>query len=409
MLNADDAAALIRSHSTVAVTNFCAEPLTLTAALWRRAAELRDVTILSGMMVSGYPFLSIPNTPFRLRTWFMPGALLGMGGSDIPADFVPLSWGQVGPYLAKAACDVALIQVSPADRDGYHSLGISVAHTRALFESTRLIIAEVNEGMPRTMGDSLVHESQIGVLVPAAYALPAFPHRPGDAIDSRIGRAVADLVPDGSTLQFGIGTIPGEVVGGLQARGARDLSIVAILTDPAMDLIRSGACRAAGPQAAVGELLGSAELYRWCDANPAIRMASVAETHSLRGFAGFDRLVSVNSALEVDLYGQVNSEFVNGRQVGGMGGSIDFSMAAQGEGALSIIALRSSTSGGISRIVERLNVPAVTIPRALTQIVVTEHGVADLRGRSVRERARLLADIADPAARDALRHRAASL
>ena len=409
ILTADAAAALVPSHSRVIVASLSAEPRTLTAALWRRHAELRDVTIISGMLLNGYPFLDGKDSPFQLRTWFMPGTLLGLDANDIQAQFLPASWSQTIRYLASSASDVALIQVSPADGNGYHSLGISASQGKALLEGTKLIIAEVNEAMPYTCGDSLIHQSRIGALVHASYPLPEFPHRPGDAIDARIGQRIAELVPDGATLQFGIGAIPGAAVRALANRNARDLSLISQLTDPAMELMVAGGCRTDRPAATIGEILGTHALYKWVHRNPAIDMADATRTHGIRSLCNIDRLVSVNSALEVDLYGQVNSEYVDGRHVGGIGGSIDFAMGAQAEGALSIIALRATTKRGVARIVPQLTTPAVTIPRTLTQIIVTENGVADLRGKTVRERAHVLAHLADESSREALLHHAGKL
>jgi 4-hydroxybutyrate CoA-transferase len=293
--------------------------------------------------------------------------------------------------------------VSPADGDGFHSLGVCTSLTPPMLHGAGLVIAEVNRHMPRTRGHSLVHRSQIDVLVLADHEIPAFPHREGDETDRRIGERAATFVPDGATLQFGVGTIPGATVRALIGEGRRDLRILSQLTDPAMHLIDAGAGVSDGPAAVVGDILGSQDLYRWVDGNPAISMVSDAlESHGLETIARWAPLVSINSALEVDLYGQVNSEVTDGRTVGAIGGGLDFAMAAQMPGGTSVIALRSATRHGASRIVPVLPAGPVTQPRSLQQFVVTEYGVADLRDRSVRERAVALAGIAHPDHRDAL-------
>ena len=407
---AQEAASFVASGQTVAVEGLGGEPLSLTAALWARAPQLRDVTIVTGMMVTGYPFLAMPDSPFRLRTWFMPGTLLGGSFRDVRADFLPLSWAQTVVYLDQLQPDVALIQVGPANAEGFHSLGVCTSMTRPMIRSARLVVAEVNARMPHTGPGSLVHRSDIDVLVSADHDLPAFPHREGDEIDRRIGERAAEFVADGDTLQFGIGTIPGATVQALLGAGRRNLRIISLLTDPAMHLIEAGAAVTDGPKAMVGDILGSQELYRWVDGNESIRMvADARETHGLENMLRWSPLTSINSALEVDLYGQVNTEIIDGRHVGAIGGGIDFAMAAQLPGGTSVVAVRSTTTHGASRIVPVLPAGPVTQPRALIQHVVTEHGVADLRNRTVRERAVALAQIAHPDHRDMLRAAAGRL
>lgn len=400
---AEEAASLISSGQTVAVAQLGAEPITITAALWARAEELADVTIVTGMMLTGYPFLKLPATPFRLRTWFMPGALLGQSFRDVNADYMPLTWAQTARWLGRLKPDVALIQVSPEDEDGFHSLGVCTSMTPAMMSGARLVVAEVNPQMPRTRGHALVHRSRIDVLVPADHPIPEFPHREADETDQRIGALAAAFVPDDATLQFGVGTIPAATVSALIRAGRKGLKVLSQLTDPAMHLIEAGACIADGPSAVVGDIYGSQALYRWAHDNPAVRMVSDAtQSHGLEGASGWAPLVSINSALEIDLYGQVNSEMTGGRVVGAIGGGLDFAMAAQLPGGTSVIALRATTRHGGSRIVPVLPAGPVTQPRALLQFVVTEFGVADLRDLSVRERAAAIAGLAHPDHRDAL-------
>lgn len=402
-LSAQDAVSAIRPGMTVALGHVGVEPLSLTAALWERGPELRDVTLLAGMMLTGYPFLKDERLreAFRLKTWFMPGSLLGPS-ANVAADYLPFDWMQTARFLVSGVTDVALVQVGEADEDGYHSLGVSVGQHLPMLRGARKVIAEVNPAMPRTGGAALVHHSRLDVLVRAEHPLIPFPHRAAGAADVAIANSVAAYVPDGATLQFGIGSIPGAVLDRLVDDGRRDLVIHSQVTDPARRLIEAGCCRADGPAARVGEVLGSEELYRWADRNPAIEMVDAFGTHAPEALAQVGNLVSVNSALEVDLYGQVNSESLDGRQVGAIGGSLDFAIGAQFPGNTAVIALRAATRDGASRIVPCLPAGPVTTQRSLVQIVATEYGVADLRGLSVSERAVALANLAAPERREAL-------
>jgi acyl-CoA hydrolase len=362
------------------------------------------------MMVTGYPFLKDPDSPFRLKTWFMPGTLMSGDMRDVKADYLPFGWTQAARYLRSGVVDVAIVQVGEADAEGYHSLGVSVGQHRPMVDGARLVIAEVNAAMPRTRGDSLIHESRIDVLVRGDHELIAFPNRVPGEIELAIGRRAAELVPDGATVQFGIGSIPGAMLKGLIELGRRDLHILSQVTDPARELIEAGCCaRDGGPVALVGEVLGTTDLYRWSHENPAIEMADALSTHALESFCGRGSFVSVNSALEIDLLGQVNSEWLGGRQAGAIGGSLDFGIAAQMERNRSIIALNSATNKGKSRIVPMLGQRPVTIQRSLVEFVVTEYGVADLRTLTAAERARALAAIAHPDHRESLEKAAAEI
>ncbi len=408
--SAADAVAAISSGMKVAIGTFSAEPLVLTTALWERAAELADLTVVSGMLMN-YSFLkSRPN--IRLRTWFMPGTLLKESAGKIDAEFIPLTSVQAVRYFESAKdIDVALVQVSPANADGLHSFGINTSNTRAMVNAARFVIAEVNEDMPFTLGDSLVHESELDLLVASNRTLPDFPNRPAtDEADIAIGQHVAQLVGDGSTVQVGIGSIPGAVVDGLIQLKRKNLFFISLLSDPVRKLIEAGCCVEQNPKAVVVQVMGTRELYRWVAHNPAIALVDALTTHSLEKLHARKNMVSVNSALDIDLFGQVNSEMLDGRQAGGIGGSMDFAMGAQFEGSLSIFAMRSTTTSGASKILPRFKGGApVTIPRSLVHIVVTEHGVADLRNLSVRERALALANIAHPTHRPGLLDAAASL
>jgi 4-hydroxybutyrate CoA-transferase len=315
--------------------------------------------------------------------------------------FLPVAWSGAMAEITERPVDVALVQVSPPDVNGWLSLGISVSYTLPAVRRARTVIAQVNKNMPFTMGNSLIHMSEIDAAVEIDSPLPSFPFRPVGEVALKIAETVARLVPDGATLQPGIGALPSEVLRILAARGAK-VRLHSMLTDAGIELAEQNGCR--GRPAIVGEVVGSTSLYEFVDRNHSVLLAPANETHSLSALLSVSPFVSVNSALEVDLFGQVNLEFMDGIQAGGVGGSLDFAIAAAQPGNLSILALRSTTGGGsVSRIVARLGPDPVSIPRTLTQVIVTEHGVADLRGCSVAERAERLIAVADPDHRAELR------
>ena len=402
-VTADEAVARINPGMVVATSSLSSEPVALLEALASQAHRLEPIELLSGMFLKGYEALGehLGNS-IHLVTWFMPGSLLGNIEIGPNCNFLPLTWAQVCRYVRDRKIDVGFIQVSPANDEGYHSLGISVSLNKNIITSADLVIAQVNSFMPFTEGDTLVHESDIDLFVQDDRGLPAFPHRKADERDTEIATIAAELVPSGSTIQVGIGTIPSEILHVLASSDRSDLRVHSQVTDAARELMESGRCSSDLPNALVGDILGSEDLYRWVDHNKSIRLEDASLTHGLNGLAKVKNFVSINSALEIDLYGQLNSETLNDRQAGGIGGSIDFMMGAEFEGNRSIVAFPSTTGRGKSRIVESLAEGPVTVPRSLVQYVVTEFGVADLRNKTSLERAVALASIAHPDFRDSL-------
>lgn len=404
-VTAAEALSVVEPGMTVASASLSAEPTALLHALAARTKELTGpITLVSGMFLDGYAALSpYLGHDIHLRTWFMPQTLLGDVGLGPHVDFLPLSWVQTYRYVLDSTPDVCLIQVSPPDDNGFHSVGISASVNKALAQRAHTVIAQVNPQMPYTFGDTLIHESEIDYLVDHDAPLAPFPHRRPDEIDDLIAGHIVDLIPDGATIQGGIGKVPEAVLRRLTSSGHSDLLITSQLTDAGRDLIEAGGCRTDGPAAIVGEVVGSADLYRWVHREARVELQPAPQTHGLAALATRRRFVSVNSTLEVDLYGQLNSEVVSRGQAGGIGGSVDFMMAAQLDDALSIIALPSTTARGRSRIIPVIDRGLVTAPRTLTQIVVTEQGIADLRGLTVGQRAEALLSVAHPDHRDDLR------
>lgn len=402
-VSANDALHQVRSGMLVASGGLSAEPIVLLEALAERARETPSVTLLGGMFIDGYRALS-PHlgNAIRLETWFMPLTLLGDVGMGPDVDFLPMTWTQVCRYVETLEIDVCLVMVSPADENGYYSLGISSSLNSFLVKRSRVVIAQVNDEMPYTLGDSLVHESQIDFIVEHSSPLPPYPLRPPGDLDAVIGRYVAGLIPDGAMLQCGVGTIPEAVARRLAEEGRSGLRITGMLTDAGRGLVKAGCCVPDGPAIVVGEVCGSPDLYRWVDRNPAMVAKDGLHTHSLQALAEYPIFVSVNSTLEVDLFGQVNSEVLRSGQAGGIGGSVDFMMGAMFGDNRSVVALPSITSRGVSRIVPSITKGLVTAPRTLVQFVVTEFGVADLRFLSASRRAEALANISHPDHREEL-------
>jgi len=409
-LSANEAVGYVESGMTVCFPHLSAEPTALTAALWERAADLTDVTVYSGMLLSGYKFLGMPAAAnIRFKTWFMPGTLLRKSAGDVQADYLPMTWAQCAHFLNETQMDIGMIPVSPADSDGYHSLGLNCTVSRALLERSRFVIGQVNANVPRTLGNSRAHSSQFDVLVDATEPLIEYPARPTDEVDGAIGRYIAELVPDGSTLSFGVGGIPGAAAEALISKGSRNLKFINTFTDPVMNLIEAGCADAKLPNAYCGEIFGTNELYKWVSGNKALSLTDARETHTPEAFVERKTVVSVNSALEVDLLGQVNAETIKGRQAGAMGGLVDFAVGGQVEGGQFILGLRSRTNSGKPRIVSRLDANIVSLSRTFVETVVTEFGVAHLRNLSVNERAVALARIAHPDDREHLLAEAANL
>lgn len=401
-VSASEAMEVLRPGMLVLTGGLSAEPIILLEALAERSKGVSGLTLLCGMLLDGYRALSPRlGNEIRLETWFMPQTLLGDIEFGPNVDFLPMSWTQTCRFVQSLDIDVCLVQVSPADQDGYHSLGVSTGMNPIAVSRSRVVIAQVNKEMPFTLGNSLVHESQIDFVIEHTEPLRPFPHRAPDERDALIGRFVADLITDDSTIQCGVGTIPESVLRCLASDGRTGLLLTSMLTDSGRKLIESGSCVADEP-APVGEVCGSQDLYRWVDRNPAVHLLDGLHTHSLNVLATRRKLVAINSTLEIDLYGQLNSEILDSGQAGGIGGSLDFLIGAQFPDATSVIAFPSTTSRGASRIVPQISRGIVTAPRSLVQFVVTEYGVADLRSLTVARRAEVLAEISHPDCRDEL-------
>lgn len=410
-VNAEEAVGALKPGWRLCLPLCCGLPQTLLDALVMDAHRLKGMEIVSGLQIS-YPFLAEGlEESFTFRTWQCAPAIrhhLETGR----VKYIPMRQGDAvrvfgpdGPWPV----DAALIQVSPPDSEGRCSLGTSIGHSLPLALQAKLVIAEVNQRMPRVLGQGFIHLSQIDFVVESDRDLLEFPSggKPGEK-ERAIGRLTAPLIPDGATVQIGLGAIPEAIMDLLAEK--QDLSFYAMGIDKMVDLVEAGAVRQdSGPAITVTEILGSRKIFDFVHQNPLVEGRSLLEVINSRTAGHIPRFCSVLSALEVDLTGQVNAETIKGKQVSAVGGSFDFLQGALfSKEGVAIIALPSTTPGDkISRIVPRLSAgSAVTTPRHSVQYVVTEYGVAELWGRSLGERALALARVAHPAFREELEREA---
>lgn len=406
-----DAVGRLRAGMKVLLPAGCGDPSALVDEILCQADRLAPLTLMGGLRVDDYPFGAAAYAgKIRFATWHMSARLAEAAGRG-DVDFVPARYFDTVSLFAAGgpwAPDAVLVHTAPPDRGGYLSLGVSVSYALPAARKAPLVIAQVNPRMPRTLGNAFLHRSQVDVWTGADRALLEYPPTPVGEIERRIAGSVADLVPDGATVQVGVGSIPQAVMEALT--GKKDLGVHSLLVDHMLPLVRSGVITNARKRLHpgrmdVGEIMGTAALFAWAHENPVVNMEPSDVVHDPQVVGGLGDFVSVNSALEVDLLGQVNAESVDGRQVTGVGGQFDFVLgAARATGGRSIIALPATAArGSRSRIVARLAPGArVTTPRFLADYVVTEHGVAALRGKSEAGRARELLHVADPAFREIL-------
>lgn len=374
------------------------QPRTLLRALADRARGLSRVELAAGMFFSDYSVLAAPS--IRFRSWFPPGTAPGQDNHAGGVEYLPLSWAQVVDWIGRRRPDVLLVQLSEADADGWHSFGVSSSYNAPAARAARAVIAEVNPHMPRTRG-ARIHRSELAGVLHVDHPVPTYPRRSPSETDLTIAGHVAALIEDGRTIQAGIGAIPDAVFGTLAQQGRRGMRVHGSASSGLLTLHRAG-CMVDEP-AVVGEVMGDQELHDAVDDTGLVTMVGGERTHSAAALLAVPDLTCVNSALSVDLYGQVNTEYVAGRHTGAVGGAIDYSRAATWPGNRGIVALRSTTARDtVSRIVPALDAATVSLPRDSTQFVVTEYGVADLRDKTVPERRRELARIAHPAFRSSL-------
>ncbi len=418
VVSADEAAKAIKSGDTVYVHSNAAAPQIVIDAMVRRAEELRKVTVLHLMTLGKADYAGAEFAEsFKVHALFI-GENVRQAVNEGRADYTPVFLSEI-PRLFDSRTipiDVCLIQVSPPDSHGYCSYGVSVDCTISARKQARVVIAEVNKQMPRTLGRSFVHVSRLNYIVETDHPLPVLePEEPSD-IETAIGQNVASLIDDGATLQLGIGAIPNAVLKHLG--GKRELGVHSeMLSDGIVDLIEQGVVTNDAKtflpgKVAVSFVMGSKRLYDFVDNNPLIEFQTTDFINDPFIIAQNDGMTAVNSALQIDVTGQVSADSVGTYLYSGFGGQVDFIRgASKARNGKAIIAMPSTAKGGtISRICCSLRPGSgVVTSRGDVHYVVTEYGIAQLNGRTLSERMRALISIAHPDFRNELEKECRSL
>lgn len=418
LLSAGAAAALIPSAAKVVMGLGAAQPPALLNALAARAraGDIDDVqlyymlseAVAGGSVLDDDLFGRI--TPFSFFHSAAERALdvKRAAASRPPVDFIPAHFSDIpGVMCHQAGVDTLLTTVSPMDDEGYFSLGTNTDYAMAVAASGARLILEVNRYMPRVLGNCRIHISQVTALTEHHEPLTELPQAPRSAVDDAIGAVIAGMIRDGACLQMGIGALPDAVCAALKDH--RHLGVhTEMMTGGLARLMQAGVIDNSRKQNHTGRsvfsfAMGDQAFYDFLHENPALEAQPVEYVNNPAVIGMNDNVVSVNATLEVDLYGACNSEFIHGRQFSATGGQLDFVRGAHvSRGGISIIACHSTAARGtVSRIVPQLSGP-VTTPRNDTHVIVTEYGYADLKGRSVRDRARALINIAHPDFRESL-------
>ena len=402
----NDIAQHLRRGDRIVIGQTCGEPTTLVEALIEQGSAIGD---LSAFIATSFSGLFTPETAasFSLSSMGAIGSLRGMSAAH-KLGIIPCHVGQIGPMIESGliGCDVAMVQVSPADADGRHSFGLVGDHVAAAAKAARVVIAEINDQVPFTPGES-IHAGEIDVGVHVSRAPVEVPPARIGATDEAIARHCATYIGDGCVLQTGVGAVPDALLRLLADR--KDLGIhTGSIGDGLVEMIEAGVITNARKEidagiSIIGATVGTGRLFDFLDHNASVRLCATDYTHDSGALARLSRFVSINSALEVDLTGQVNAEASGSAYLGGTGGQVDFVRAgSRSPGGGAIIALAATAKGGtISRIVPTLSGP-VTTARSEVDVIVTEYGAAELKGQTLAERTRRLIAIAHPDFREEL-------
>lgn len=408
---ADEAVKVIQSGACVNIHAGCAEPEQLVNAMVRRADELHDVKVIHILTTGNADYVK-PEMAGKFRhVAFFAGANVRTAINEGRADFIPIFLSEVEALFESGAIpiDVALIHVSPPDEHGFCSFGVGVDTTKTAAERARVVIAQVNPKMPRTLGDCFIHLNKIHHIVEVSDDILEHPQGRVSEVARLIGRNIADLIEDASTLQLGIGEIPDAVLSHLGDK--RDLGVhTEMVSDGLIELIERGIITNEKKTIHPGKIilsfvLGTRRLYDFIDNNPIFEFHPSQYTNDPFIISHNDRQVAINSAIEVDLTGQVCSDSIGYSLYSGIGGQVDFIRgSARSKGGKPIIALPSTAKeGSVSRIVPSLKQSAgVVTSRGDVHYVITEYGTAYLHGKTIRDRTRALIQIAHPGFRDEL-------
>ena len=410
VITAQEAVRVIKSGNRIFLTGNVSVPQKTLAALVEYAPHLENVEICQALTIGPADYVTQGmEGHLRVNTLFI-SQNVRKAVQEGRADFTPVLLSEF-PLLFKHGylpLDAALIHLSMPDEHGFCSFGVEVGLTKTPAETAKVIIAEVNEQMPRTLGDSFIHVSRLDHIIPVSYAIPEMSMRGegGSEVVEKIARFIAELIPDGATMQLGIGAIPDAVLKYLQHK--KDLGVHSeLFSDGVIELVNSGVLTSSRKtlhpgKIIAGFMLGSKDLYHWADDNPLIEMHRTEYVNDPFVIAQNERMVAINSAIEVDLTGQVCADSIGPKLYSGVGGQLDFIYgASRSKGGVPIIALPSTTTLKDGTLVTRIasvlkQGAGVVTSRNHVHYVVTEYGIADLYGKTIRQRARQLINIAHP-------------
>lgn len=411
LATASEAMSIIKSNDRVFISGNAATPYVLVNALAARKEELKNIELVHVLLLGDDPF-SKPEMEghFRHNSLFV-GPADRKAINEGRADYIPIFLHQIPDlfFSGQMPLDVAVIHLSPPDEHGFMSYGVEVLCSKAAAETAKIVIAQVNEKMPRVLGDSFIHVSRVDKVVEVSEDLPQLEKKPFSDVEKKIGVSIAELIEDGSTLQLGIGGIPDAVLASLE--GKHDLGVhTEMVSDGVMEAVEKGIVTGAKKnfhpyKIILTFLLGSKNLYKFAHNNPVLEAHPTDYTNHPVNVSQNDKMVCINSAIELDITGQICSDSIGTYIYSGFGGQVDFIRgAAHSKGGKPIIALPSTAKKGeLSRIVPFLKKGAgVVTTRADVHYVVTEYGVAFLHGKNLQERTKALINIAHPKFRDDL-------
>ncbi len=415
VVDASVAMSCIESGNSVYIGGGAGAPKVLVNTLCERADELRDVQLIHILTFIDAPYVDPKyEGSFRDNSLFI-GSNVRKAVQEGRADFTPIFLSEIPGLFQKKILplDAALVSLSPPDEHGFCSYGVEVGTTKPAAEAARMIIAEVNRQMPRTLGDSFIHVSRLTQVVETDYPLPEATQGSSSEANTRIGEFIAEMIPNGATLQMGIGSIPDAVLQNLGNH--KDLGIhTELFSDGVVSLFEQGIITCSRKSFHLGKMIagflfGSQELYRFVDNNAIVELHPTEYVNDPFNIAQNDNMVAINAALQVDLTGQVCADSIGPVFYSGVGGQLDFIRgAARSKGGLPIIALPSTAKNDtISRVSLKLTEGSgVTTTRSDVHYIVTEYGVASLYGKTIRQRAQALINIAHPNFRDELTYQA---
>lgn len=409
-VTAEEAVSKVKSGDRVFIQGAAMTPLRLIDALVSRYETLEDVEIMHLHTEGTAAYTEEPySKAFKINSVFVGGNVrnsLRQGNGD----YIPIFLSEIHRLFRRSILplDVAFIQVSPPDRHGYCSLGVSVDITIPAIQTAKLVIAQINPKVPRTHGDGIIHMSELDFAIEVDEPIFGHEQPPVSELESKIGANVASLVEDGATLQMGIGGIPNAALKNLG--GHKNLGIhTEMFSDGILPLVESGVINGSQKEVKTGKIVtcfavGSQKLYDFMDDNPLVHMKEAAYTNDTAIIRRNPKVTAINSAIEIDLTGQVCADTIGKMQFSGVGGQMDFIRGASlSDGGKAIIAMPSVTKKGVSKITPFLNEGAgVTTTRAHVHYIVTEYGVVNLYGKNLKQRAEALISIAHPDHRENL-------